>query len=383
MMRALDRCHNIADLRELARRRVPRPMFEFMDGGAEDESTLRRNTEAFADYELLPRYLIDVSEIDTTTRVLGAELQWPVILAPTGMSRMFHHTGEMAVVRAATRTGTLYSLSTMSSFSIEDIGKETDGPKIFQVYVFRDPELNLEFIERCKRASYQAMCLTIDVPTFGNRERDLRTGLTIPPRLGPRTWAAFARCPAWVWNYLTKSRMAPVNVAHRVNHQDVVSVAQYVHAQFDPSVTWERAEQMIKAWDGPFAIKGILSPEDARCAVKIGATAVVVSNHGGRQLDGAVTSIDALSDVVDAVGGQVEIILDGGIRRGSHVVKALAMGADACMIGRPYLYGLGAGGEQGIDKMITILRSEIERAMRLVGCRRIADLDEKFIRSRQ
>ena len=382
-MGVLERCHNIADLRKLAKRRVPRPMFEYIDGAAEDESTFRRNTEAFMEYDLLPRYLVDVDEVDTTTRVLGADLAWPVILAPTGMSRLFHHMGEIAVARAAARSGTMYSLAAMgSSVSIEDVGRETQGPKMFQVYVLRDSELNLELIERCKGADYGAMCLTIDVPTLGNRERDLRTGMTIPPTFGPGSLLDFARHPAWVWHLLTKPRLTMSNVQHKLGRGGLTTVAKYVNSQFDPSVTWDRAAQMIESWGGPFAIKGILCPEDARCAVEIGATAVIVSNHGGRQLDGAVASLDVLSEIVDGVGGRAEIILDGGIRRGSHVVKALALGADACMIGRPYLYGLGAGGERGVDRAMAILRTEIERAMRLLGCRRIEDIDGKFIRSR-
>jgi L-lactate dehydrogenase (cytochrome) len=359
-------------------------MFEFIDGAAEDESTLRRNTEAFLDYDLIPRYLVDVREIDTTTRVLGTELAWPVILAPTGTSRLFHHLGEIAVARAAARSGTMYSLSTVSSVSIEDVGKETAGSKMFQIYVFRDADLNLELIERCKGAGYSAACLTVDVPALANRERDLRTGLTIPPTMGLRSVLDFARCPSWVWNFLTTPRISLANVSHRIDlgSRNMSTSAKYVHSQLDAAVTWDRAKQMIARWDGPFAIKGILSSDDARRAVEIGATAVIVSNHGGRQLDGAVASLDVLGEIVEAVHGQAEIILDGGIRRGSHVIKALALGADACMIGRPYLYGLGAGGERGVDRALTILKTEIERGMRLLGASRIGDINREFIRRR-
>jgi L-lactate dehydrogenase (cytochrome) len=360
-------------------------MFDFIDGAAEDESTLRRNTEAFLDYDLVPRYLVDVGEVDLRTRVLGIDLAWPVVLAPTGMSRLFHHTGEISVARAAARSGTIYSLSTTSSVSIEDVGRETNGPKMFQVYVFRDNELNLELLDRSRQAGFSAVCLTVDVPALGNRERDLRSGLTVPPTFGLGSLLDFALRPAWVWNYFTHSELTPANVAHRIDRRkrNLRSIASWVNTQYDPSVTWERAREMIEYWGGPFAIKGILCANDARRAVEIGATAIIVSNHGGRQLDGAVASFDILEEIVEAVGGQAEVILDGGIRRGSHVVKALALGADACMVGRPYLYGLGAGGEQGVDRAISILKSEIERVMRLIGCCRIGDINREFFRRRR
>lgn len=384
MPRSLDRCHNIADLRRLAKRRVPAPMFEYIDGAAEDEGTMRRNTAAFDEVDLVPRYLVDVAETDLSTTVLGAEVEWPVLLAPTGMSRLFHWRGEIAVARAAHRAGTLYSLSTLSSHTIEDVGAETPGPKMFQIYVLRDPELNESFLERCRQSGYGAMCLTVDVPVQGNRERDLRTGMTIPPSFGPAQYLDVLRHPAWVWNYLTKPPLRLANVADRIaqGSSNVSTLAKYIHNQFDPSVTWERAARMIERWDGPFAIKGILSADDARRAVEVGATAVIVSNHGGRQLDGAPATIDCLPEIAAAVGGRAEVILDGGIRRGSHVVKALALGADACMIGRAYLYGLGAGGEAGVDRALGILRRETRRALQLTGCTRLDQLDGRFVRRR-
>jgi L-lactate dehydrogenase (cytochrome) len=253
-------------------------MFEYIDGAAEDERTMARNTEAFDDYDLIPRYLVDVERVDTTATVLGADLEWPVLVAPTGMSRLFHHLGETAVVRAARSAGTLYSLSTLSSVSIEDVGRETDGPKMFQIYVLREPELNDQFIERCRETGYRALCLTIDVPVAGNRERDFRTGMTIPPSFGLRQLLDIARHPAWVWNHLTHPKMTLANVADRIDQgsRDVSTLAKYIHDQFDPSVTWERAAEMVRKWDGPFAVKGILCAEDARRAADIGATAVIV-----------------------------------------------------------------------------------------------------------
>jgi len=356
-------------------------MFDYLDGAAEDEATLRRNTASFEDVSLVPRYAVDVDAPDLTTHVLGARLQWPVVLAPTGMSRLFHHRGEWAVAAAATRAGTLYSLSTLSSVSIEGVAQVNDGPKMFQVYLLKDSALNEDLMERAKAAGFGALCLTVDVPVQGNRERDLHSGMTLPPTFGPAQWLQFARCPAWVWNHLTSPKMTLANIAGRIEQgsQDVTSLAKFIHQQFDTRITWERVEDMAKSWNGPFAIKGLLAPEDARRAVDAGATAIIVSNHGGRQLDGAVAPFDVLERIVDAVGDRAEVILDGGVRRGSHVVKALAQGASACMVGRPYLFGLGAGGEAGVERALTILRQETQRALQLSGCRRPEELDRSYL----
>ena len=378
----LESCHNIADLRELARKRLPAPMFHYIDGAADDEWTLRHNTLAFDQFELMPRYLVDVSAIDTSTSVLGQPIDWPVFCAPTGMSRLFHHEGERAAARAAAAAGTLYSLSSLSSVSIEEVATATRGPKIFQIYVFRDRELNREFIQRCKAAGYVALCLTVDVPVPGNRERDLRTGMTIPPALTLMSLLDIARHPRWAWNQITREPVILANVVHKIaeGSKDVSTLVQYIHSQFDPTVTWDDAGWMIREWGGPFAIKGILSADDARRAVEIGASAVMVSNHGGRQLDSAPATIEALPAIVDAVGDRAEVILDGGIRRGVHVLKALALGARACMIGRPYLYGLGAAGEAGVLRALDILRTEIKRDMALLGCRTIEEIGSTFVR---
>lgn len=382
---SLRRCHNISDLRELARGRLPAPMFHYLDGAAEDEMTLRRNTAAFEDFELLPRFLVDVSEIDTATSVLGQSIEWPVVLAPTGMSRLFHHLGELAVARAAARAGTMYSLSTVSTYSIEDVAAVCQGPKLFQIYVFKDRDLSKELIARCRAAEYSALCLTIDVPVAGNRERDLRTGMIIPPKLTWMSMLDVALHVRWSYRYLTSPPFVLANVADRVPHagNDVTTLIEYIGSQFDRTVTWDDAAWMIEQWGGPFAIKGVLSVHDAKRAVEAGATAVIVSNHGGRQLDGAPAPIDLIGEIVQAVGDRVEVICDGGVRRGTHVLKALAMGARACMVGRAYLYGLGAAGEEGVDKSLTILRSELERDMALLGCRSVAELDERFVRKRR
>jgi L-lactate dehydrogenase (cytochrome) len=377
--RALERCYNIARLRERAKKRMPAAMFHYIDGAAGDEWTMRQNTAGFDRYELVPRFLVDVSEIDLTTTVFGEQIEMPFFCAPTAMSRLFHHDGEAGVARAADRAGTLYSLSSISTTSIEDAAAATAGPKMFQVYVFKDRGLNVEFIQRCKASGYSALALTVDVPVAGNRERDLVTGMTIPPKLTPATLLNFAMHPRWVYNYFTHAPIELANVRDRISG-DVTTLVSFFNDQLDRTVSWDDAEWMIKEWGGPFAIKGILSAEDAKRAAEVGATAVVVSNHGGRQLDTCPAPIDVLPEIVDAVGGQLEIILEGGVRRGVHVLKALALGATACSAGRPYLFGLGAGGEAGVDRALEILKTDIERDMRILGARNVTEVDTSRIR---
>ncbi len=382
MRTALQRCFNVADFRRLAQRRLPAPLFHYIDGAADDEYSKHNNTAAFAHWELVPRCLADVTHIDMRTRVLGVDIDWPVMLAPTGMSRFFHHEGELAVARAAHRAGTLYSLSTVSTTTIEDVAACTPGPKMFQLYVLRDPGINHELIDRCRAAGYSALCLTVDTVVQGNRERDLRTGMTVPPKLSAKSFAGFMARPAWCYRYLTSPKLGMANLAHRIaeGSSQVSTLGAYINGQFDRALNWRYAEAVIARWQGPFAIKGMLSAADARRAADIGATAVIVSNHGGRQLDGVPAPIDVIAEVADAVGGRVEIILDGGVRRGTHVLEALARGATACMIGRPYLYGLAAGGQPGVARVLELLRSEVERGMILSGRARIADLDGSLLR---
>lgn len=379
MSRALDRCYNIARLRERASKRLPAPMFHYIDGAAGDEWTMRQNTEAFDRYELVPRFLVDVSEIDLSTTVFGQKIAMPFFCAPTAMSRLFHHAGEAAVARAANRAGTMYSLSSISTASIEEAAEATDGPKLFQVYVFKDRGLNHEFIQRCKDAGYHALALTVDVPVAGNRERDLVTGMTIPPKLTLASLFNFAMHPRWVWNYFTNPPIELANVRDRIKG-DVTTLVSFFNDELDRTVSWDDAAWMIEEWGGPFAIKGILSVEDARRAAEVGASAVMVSNHGGRQLDSSPAPIEVLPEIVDAVGDRMEVILEGGVRRGVHVLKALALGATACSAGRPYLFGLGAGGEAGVDRALEILRTDIERDMRILGCRNVGEVDSSRIR---
>jgi L-lactate dehydrogenase (cytochrome) len=372
--RPLTRQGNIWEIREAARRRLPLPLFDFLEGGAEDEWTLKRNVTAFDRWSFLPRTLSDVAAIDMTTMVLGHKIDWPVMLGPTGMSRLFHPDGERAIARAAAKSGTVYTLSTMSSVSMEDIAAATSAPKWFQVYCFRDRELTREFLTRAKASGYTGLVVTVDVPVSANRERDRRWGMSVPLKLTLSSMMKFAQRPGWVLDYLTNKPPALANVAHKIaeGSTGAMSLTEYVQRQFDPSVTWKDVEWMVGQWDGPLIIKGILHPDDARNAHAIGAKAVVVSNHGGRQLDAASSSMDALPRIADSVGDDIEILLDGGVRRGIHVLKALALGAKACLIGRAYLYGLCAGGEAGVGRALTVLRDEVRRDMALIGADSVA-----------
>jgi L-lactate dehydrogenase (cytochrome) len=379
---AVERAYNIAELRKLAKRRLPAPMFHYIDGGADDEWTLKRNSAAFDRYEFQPRCLVDVSSIDTKTTVFGETIDWPFFCSPTALSRLFHYEGERAVARAAHAAGTFYSLSSFSSMSIEEVAKLTPGPKAFQVYVLKDRGLTREFIQRARDAGFKALQLTVDVAVSGNRERDIVTGMTVPPKLSLMSLIDIAMHPTWVYRHLSSPKIDMANVAHRPppGSDKLGGIIQYLNNQLDRAVTWDDAEWMIKEWGGPFAIKGVMTATDARRALGVGATAVMLSNHGGRQLEFSPAPFDTLKEVVDEVGDKLEIILDGGIRRGVHVLKALALGATVCSGGRPYLYGLGAGGEAGVAKALHILRSEIERDMALAGAARVADLDESIVR---
>ena len=379
--RILAGCHSIADLRRAAKRRLPRAVFDYMDGAAEDEVTLRRNQADFGRYELLPHFLVDVGNIDLSTRALGADLDAPFILAPTGMSRLFHHTGERAVARAAQKAGTMYSLSSVATTSIEDIARVGRGPKMLQLYVWRDRGILKDFIQRAKASGYTALCLTVDLPRAGQRERDLRNGFTVPPQIRLSNILDTMLRPDWLLDFLTSPRMKLENVlAHADAAQNLFSVIEYTTAQFDPTLTWDDMAWMIDEWGGPFAIKGILTVDDARRAVETGVSAVILSNHGGRQLDHAPSPVSVLPDVVDALGGQVEIILDGGVRRGADAIKALCLGATAVMVGRAYLFGLGAGGEAGVDRALELLTGEIKRNMALLGCPSVQQLSSRYVR---
>jgi L-lactate dehydrogenase (cytochrome) len=380
--RGVEGCYNIAELRKLAKRRMPAPMFHYIDGAADDEWTLRRNTAAFDQHEFMPRALVDVSKIDMSTTLFGQRIEWPFFCSPTALQRLFNHEGERAVARAAHATGTIFSLSSISSTNIEDTAKLTPGPKAFQVYMFKDRSLSREFVQRAKACHYVALQLTVDVTVSGNRERDIVTGMTVPPRLGLMSLVDIAMKPAWVYRHLTTPKIEVANVAHRPppGSDKLGGIIQYLNEQIDRSVTWKDAEWMIGEWGGPFAIKGVMTAADAKRAADVGATAVMVSNHGGRQLDFSPAPLDVLEEIVQAVGDRLEVILDGGIRRGTHVLKALALGARACSAGRPHLYGLGAGGEAGATKALNILKTEIARDMALLGVASLRDVDSSLVR---
>ncbi len=380
-MAGLDHCHNIADLRRRARRRLPAPLFHYIDGGSDDEWTLRRNSAAFADYQLLPECLRNVADIDLSTRLLGQTLALPFFLAPTGMSRLFHHDRELAVARAAEKFGTLYSLSTLGTTSLEDIASTVSTPKMFQIYILKDRELTREFVERCKAARYEALCLTVDMPMAGNRERDLRTGMVMPPRFRLKSLWSFAAHPAWTMNLLLHPGFQLANVAHRVDALagGSMGLIDYVNSQFDRTVGWDDVAWLRGLWDGPLVLKGVLSPGNAARARDVGADALMISNHGGRQLDGAPAPVDLIRPMRDAVGDALQLIVDGGIRRGTDVVKSLALGADGCSFGKAYLYGLAAGGQAGVERALSLLSMEVRRTMTLLGCASIGEIGERHI----
>ncbi len=380
----LDRCFNFQQFRRLARRRLPGPVFHYIDGAADDEVTYRRNTEAFEDVDLVPNVLAGVEHIDMSTTVMGKKIDLPLFLSPTALQRLFHHDGEYAVGRAAEKHNTWFGISSLATVSIERIGELISSPKMFQLYYHKDKALTWGMVERCQEAGFDAIALTVDTITGGNRERDLVTGFTSPPRLTPRSALSFALHPDWTLNYLLRERFELSNLKDYVGEGTNVSISigEYFSTMLDQSMDWKAAEEVRKRWGGQFCLKGIMSVDDARRAVDIGATAIMVSNHGGRQLDGSRAPVDQLGEIVDAVGGDLDVICDGGIQRGTHVLKALAMGAKACSGGRLYLYALAGAGQAGVEKALDNFRAEIERGMKLMGARSVADLGRDQLRFR-
>ena len=374
-------CHNFDDYRKLAKKKLPSPIFHYIDGGADDEVTLKRNTESFNSCDLVPNVLSDVSSVDLSTTVLGQKIDFPLFLSATAMHRLYHHHGERATAKAAEKMGTMFGISTMATTSIEDIGKLTNGPKLFQIYIHKDRGLTDNLIERCKQAGFNSVCLTVDTVVAGNRERDHRTGFSTPPRLTLSSLLSFALHPGWSLNYLFGDKFRLENIIHMTDKGSSIdkSVIDYINEQFDPSMNWKDAEYCVKKWGGPFALKGVMSVDDAKKAIDIGCSAIMISNHGGRQLDGSRAPFDQLSEIVDAVGDKIEVILDGGIRRGTHVLKALALGAKACSFGKGYLFALGAAGQKGVESILQKMKAEINRDMILMGCKSVKELNRSKI----
>ena len=377
----LDNCYRTSDFRKLAKQRLPAPIFHYIDGGADDEITLARNTDAFDSVDLVPNVLAGVDDIDMSVKVLGQTLDMPLFFSPTAMQRLFHHDGEFAIADAAEKYGTLFGVSTIGTRSIEELGARNDAPKLFQIYIHTDPGLTTDLIARCKAANFSALALTVDTIVAGNRERDYHTGMTTPPKLTPRRLLSFATHPRWTFIYLLREKFDLPNISSVIaaGSRQQYSVVDYLNTQMKRTIDWDDAAAMIEEWGGPFAIKGVMSIADARRAVDVGASAIMISNHGGRQLDGSRAPFDQLAAILDAVGGEIEVIVDGGIRRGTHVLKAMAMGATACSGGRMYLYALAGAGTAGVDRAMGLMRDEIERDMRLMGCSSMAELRPSMV----
>tara|TARA_B100002019_G_scaffold65939_1_gene56609 strand:- start:1705 stop:2862 length:1158 start_codon:yes stop_codon:yes gene_type:complete len=374
-------CYNFDDFRILAKKKLPAPIFHYIDGGSDDEITLKRNTSSFNECDLVPNILTSVGEPDLSTSVFGRKIDMPIFLSPTAMQSLYTPEGDKASARAAEKFGTMYSMSTMASFSIEEVANVSSGPKLFQLYIHKDKSITDDLIDRCKRANFDGLCLTVDTLVAGNRERDHRTGFTTPPKLTFESLLSFAMRPAWVFKYLTNKKFELANIKHKTDKGTNIakSVIDYINEQYDPKMNWKDAEYCVKRWNGPFALKGIMSVEDAKKAIDIGCSAIMISNHGGRQLDGSRSPFDQLKAISDAVGDKIEIILDGGIRRGTHVLKALAAGATACSFGKAFLFSLSAGGQEGVERLLHNMQQEIRRNMILMGCKNIKELDRSKI----
>lgn len=384
VQRRLNKAANVHDLRKAARRRLPRGVFDYIDGAAEDEIALANNSAAFSRIGFKPRVLRDVSEVDTSSVLLGSSMKMPLILAPTGFTRIAHSEGELAVARAAERAGLTYVLSTLSTRSIEDVAAVSNGRKWFQVYVWKDRDMVRDMIDRAAASGYEAIIITVDTAVLGRRERDVRRGYSLPPKIGPGTLIDGALHPSWTWDFINADPITFANVSDpTLKHGGTaVTLADYVNSQFDQKLSWADIEWFRSIWTGPIILKGVQHVADAILAVEHGIEAVALSNHGGRQLDSSPAPLDLVAPVRDAIGDGAEIICDGGIRRGTDIAKAVALGADACMAGRAYLYGLGAAGERGVDHVLSLLESELRRAMALSGCRSIAEITPELVERR-
>ena len=379
--RRLQSAASIEDLRRMARRRLPGGVFDYIDGGAEDEVAMDRNTRGFREMEFVPRVLRDMGSVDTTGTILGREVPFPLILAPTGFTRIAHPPGELAVARAADRAGLPYSLSTMGTRSVEEVAAVSNGSKWFQVYVWRDKGLLKDMILRAKEAGFDVLCITVDAAMLGRRERDVRRGFTLPPKMGMDILFEGMIRPSWSVRFAFSEPISFANVAgnNDIDGSTAVDLAAFMNEQFDPTLSWEDVAWMRSLWDGPVLVKGVQCVADAVIARDQGLDGVVLSNHGGRQLDSAPSIIELVQPVAEAVGGDLDIVCDGGVRRGGDIVKALALGATSCMIGRPYLYGLAAAGEEGVDWVIEHLHTGMRRDMALCGAASVSELTPALI----
>ena len=376
-------CHNFHDFRTLARRRLPGPIFNYIDGAAEDETTYRQNTASFERCDLLPNVLRGVGNIDMSVTVMGQKLAMPVYCSPTALQRLFHHQGERAVAAASAKYGTMFGVSSLGTVSLEELRRAHDTPQVYQFYFHKDRGLNRAMMARAKEAGVEVMMLTVDSITGGNRERDKRTGFSIPFRLTLAGMLQFAIKPMWGINYVTHEKFKLPQLDEHVDMSGgAMSISKYFTEMLDPSMTWDDVAEMVKLWDGQFCLKGVMSVDDAKNAVRIGCTGIVLSNHGGRQLDGSRAAFDQLAEIVDAVGDKIDVMMDGGVQRGTHVLKALSLGAKAVGVGRFYLYPLAAAGQAGVERALDLMRTEIERDMRLMGCSSVAQLSRANLRFR-
>ncbi len=379
----LTQCHNFHDFRRLARRRLPGPIFDYIDGAADDETTHRRNSASFEHCDLLPNVLRGVQDVDLSVTIMGQKLALPFYCSPTALQRLFHHEGERAVAAAAASYGTMFGVSSLGTVSLEELRKAHDTPQVYQFYFHRDRGLNRAMMQRARDAGVEVMMLTVDSITGGNRERDLRTGFSIPFRLTPAGMLQFAIKPMWGIQYVSHEKFRLPQLEEHVDMSGgAMSIGRYFTEMLDPAMNWDDVAEMVRTWNGPFCLKGIMSVEDARRAVDIGCTGIVLSNHGGRQLDGSRSAFDQLAEIVDAVGDRIDVMMDGGIQRGTHILKALSLGAKAVGLGRYYLYPLAAAGRPGVERALGLLRAELVRDMKLMGCTSISQLSRANLRFR-
>jgi L-lactate dehydrogenase (cytochrome) len=378
----LKNCHNFQDFRALAKKRLPAPIFDYIDGAADDEVTYRRNTTSFDECDLVPNVLTGVEKVDISVTVMGQKLDMPFYCSPTALQRLYHHDGERAVAAAAEKFGTMFGVSSLGTVSLKELRKHKN-PQVYQFYFHKDRGLNRAMLENAKEAGVEVLMLTVDSITGGNRERDLRSGFSIPFSLTLGGLVQFAIKPMWGFNYVTHERFRLPQLDDHVDMSDgALSIGRYLTEMLDPSMNWQDVADMVKFWDGQFCLKGIMSVDDAKKAVDVGCTGIVLSNHGGRQLDGSRTPFDQLAEIVDAVGDKIDVIMDSGVQRGTHVIKALSLGAKAVGVGRYYLFPLAAAGQKGVEQSLGLMRAEIVRGMQLMGCNSVGELSEKNLKFR-